>query len=45
MKTFLICVGIIWLIAVGIMIHHILTAPMGYEDENGFHMDNKEENK
>jgi hypothetical protein len=37
MKTFFICVGIIWLIAVGIMIHHILTAPMGYEDEDGFH--------
>jgi hypothetical protein len=37
MKTFLICLGIVWIIACIFMIYHIVNAPLGYEDEDGFH--------
>jgi hypothetical protein len=45
MKTFLICLGIIWIIGGIVMLYHILTAPIGYEDEDGFHYDKNEDKK
>lgn len=37
--------GIIWILSVGVIIYSILTAPTGYEDEEGFHYSEDYKNK